>query len=143
MTPGTNTDVSVTPVVTPVPGGAGATFSTPLPDGTFGTLTLIAFPGVVLTSFDGVPTGGETLTDSVVLSPPLVGGRVSGGYAISTDGRSTTLRVTRTNGERYLVPLTPHPDDPGVMVAYVALPPNQTERIEVVDGFGVVLDHIG
>jgi hypothetical protein len=140
--PSVITDVPLTPVVEPVPGGAGATFSTPLPDGTFGTLTLIALPGVVLTSFDGTPTGGETLTDSLVLSP-LMGVQSSGAYVISTEGRATILRVTRTNGERYLVPLTPHLDDPGVMVAYIALPQNQTERIDVVDGFGVVLDHIG
>lgn len=116
-----------------------ADFSVQLPDGTFGTVSIALVGNLVL------QRQGEMGTR--YLLPTLAGPAVqylgndgdSGAYMVTTDASVRQLRVTRSNGERYVMDFVQMPAHPGVFIAAVPLPANTLIHADVIDVAGRVL----
>ena len=73
---------------------------------------------------------------SVALSAALTDGNFGTGTAVS-------LRVTRINADRYITPLVPMPDAPGIIGACLRTPTNEIAQADMMDAQGRILDQIG
>ncbi|MDO8391387.1 MAG: hypothetical protein Q7V57_12960 [Actinomycetota bacterium] len=140
LAPGTDiVDVPVTQVMVAT-SPDDADFSVQLPDGTFATVSIAILGDSVLVR---KPGGGATGGPLSSMADPFVmylgnDGR-SGAYILTTDASVRQLRVTRSNGERYVMDFVQMPAHPGVFIAVLPLPANSLIRADVIDAAGRVL----
>ncbi len=133
-------DVAVTQVVEPV-NAATVLYSCTSPEGESGQVQVAILAGSILVS--DATGGGSTLLplDGTVYSKPVLVG-VNGGVgavAVSTDPRAAQLRVTRSNGERWVLDLVVVQGHPELKVGVIVLAEDQLVTYDVVDADGNVL----
>jgi hypothetical protein len=117
-------------------------YTSELPEGTSSTMSALLVGDTAFMSFDDGAQMSWLLQPAVLFQYSADAEHI-GLFVLNTDGTAAQLRVTRGNGERYVMDLVPCPDRPDVTVAYVAIPSNELVTADVVDGFGTVLDHVG
>jgi len=111
--------------------------SAALPDGTFGGIDMVII-GTNLLFRTG--TGGSGVDISQWTGPyPVWMGDQAGYAVITTDRTYATLRVTRSNGERYIMDITEIPDHPGIYAAVIGVPTGEMVSFELVDAKGTTL----
>jgi hypothetical protein len=137
-------DVPLVTRVEVLPGGGGLVFHAALPGGRDVPLTVLSTSDSVATSLDGAAFSVAGVPDAPgPLLNPVASATWSGAYVLTSDARAATMRVVRTNGDRYVVPLVPVPDGSGQRAAYLSVPAGQRWNVEVDDQFGTALDFIG
>ena len=63
-----------------------------------------------------------------------------GGFVVTANKQGSAMRIIRSNGDRYTIPLHPLPGTIGLRVAALALPGTSAERrIELIDADGTVI----
>ncbi|MEQ1699158.1 MAG: hypothetical protein ABMA25_03565 [Ilumatobacteraceae bacterium] len=141
-------DVAVTQTVEVV-NVATSLYSCATPDGESQQVQVAVLTGQILVSdatggggallpFDGTLfTNVSTMGMGVVLSDGELDG--VGVVAISTDPGAAQLRVTRSNGERWVLDLVTAPGHPDVRVGAIVLPDNEFVTYDVIDAEGTVL----
>jgi hypothetical protein len=124
-----------------------ASLSVRLPEGEFGgaSVAIVGDRYAVRTS-DG-PGGGGTIDIGVNLTQfgtsTLPGASTTRGVVVTTGGlEAATLRVTGTEGTRYLVDLVAMPNHPALRFAMVALPSGSVVGADVIDAAGNVVASI-
>lgn len=147
-TPATVHDVAVAQTVEVV-NAATTRYSCSTPDGESQQVQVAILTGQILVSN---PTGGggsllildgtvftdvSTMGMGVVLSDGELDG--VGVVAISTDPTARQLRVTRANGDRYVLDLVSVANHPEVKVGVIVLPAASLVTYDVVDADGTVL----
>ena len=64
-----------------------------------------------------------------------------GGYVVTADKRGNAMRIVRSNGDRYTIPLHDLPGTNGLRVAVLGLPGTSPQRrIELIDASGAVIE---
>jgi hypothetical protein len=64
-----------------------------------------------------------------------------GGYVVTADKRGSAMRIVRSNGDRYTIPLHDLPGTNDLRVAVLGLPGTSPERrIELIDANGIVIE---
>lgn len=136
-------DVAVTQTVRPI-SEFDAAYSSELPDGVFGEIRIAVVANTVLAREASGDSGSLSwqLDGTVFTSANPYWGASDGAkgvIAASTDPRATQLRVTRQNGDRYLLDLVAVQNHPELKVGVVMLPPGSFVTFEVVDADGNVM----
>ena len=141
--PATVTDVPVT--VTAVDGedGGGLVLTAALPDGSATPLTLFVVPGGQVPVLDGIadPYGLDDAGRPVVMAARSDTSWAA--FVVTTEPSARQLRVTRSNGDRYVADLVPYPGQDGTWVAAIVVPRDEIVGAELVDEFGNRLDAFG
>lgn len=121
-----------------------AAYSSELPDGVFGEIRIAVVADTVLAREASARAGsfswqldGTVFTQASPYSS--TGDGVNSVIAASTDPVATQLRVTRRNGDRYLLDLVAVQKNPGLRVGVVMLPPGSFVTFDVVDADGNIL----
>lgn len=136
-------DVAVTQIVRAI-SEFDASYSSELPDGVFGEVKIAVVADTVLARGALGPGGSFSweLDDSIFTDAfPYygTGDGVDGVIAVSTDPAATQLRVTRRNGDRYLLDLVAVQNHPDLRVGVVMLPTGSFVTFDVVDADGLLL----
>ena len=137
-------DVAVTQTVRPI-SEFDASYSSELPDGVFGEVQIAVVADTVLArEASGIGSAFEWGLDRVAFTEVTPyfydnGNGNDGVIAVSTDPAALQLRVTRLNGDRYLLDLVPVRNHPDLKVGVVVLPPSSFIAFDVVDVDGNVL----
>ena len=136
-------DIPVSQIVRPI-SDFDAAYSSELPDGVFGQLHIAVVADTVLVR-DAAGRGGVLswqLDGTVFTQANPYFGKTDGMYgvvAVSTDPGAAQLRVTRRNGDRYVLDLVAVQNQPDLRVAVMLLPPASLVTFDVVDAEGNVL----
>lgn len=130
-------DVAVTQTVRPI-SEFDASYSSELPDGVFGEVQIAVVADSVLareasgngSSFEwGLDRAAFTEATPYFSDGNGNGNRLNDGViVVSTDSAAVRLRVTRQNGDRYLLDLVPVRNRPGLKVGVIGLPPSSLCR---------------
>lgn len=140
-------DVAVTQIVRPI-NEFDRSYSTDLPDGVFGEVRIAVVAGTVLARGASGPGGSFSWElDSSIFTDAFpyygTGDGVDGVIGVSTDPAATQLRVTRQNGDRYLLDLVAVQNHPELKVGVVMLPTGSFVTFDVVDADGNVMVSYG
>jgi len=134
-------DVAITQTVEPVSAN-DATYSCELPDGSFGSFQVAVAAGTVFMREPSGRSGSSSfkLAEKVSTTATFMdAGAGVAVVAISTDPAARQLRVTRSNGERYVLDLVPAEGHPDVHVGVVIIPDGTLVTFDVIDAEGKVL----
>ena len=111
--------------------------SSALPDGTFGEIEVVILGTNLLFRGDNSGMGIDISQWEEPYAQEM--GDQAGYFVITTDRTYATLRVTRSNGERYIMDITEIPDHPGIYAAVIGVPTGEMVSFELVDAKGTTL----
>lgn len=137
-------EVTVAPIIAGTGRRGSVALSAALPDGNFGTVEAFFSATDLYLSIGGSTAWPWPLVGSQLVQ--LYSGRgADNACAFSRIGKGTavSLRVTRINADRYIAPLVPVPDAPGIIGACLRTPTNEIAQADMVDAQGKILDQIG